>query len=244
MKTLAYRLIIILLLSTMVSCHSPFADISVLNFAPAELAFDKKTYFYGEVGVGSVAVTKFTLHNTSQVEAVGCESLELSDTTNFSIYNTTCTKSKMAINDSCEVDVLSQPQSLGPKSLTLSRKCENTKVTTTENQITAIAIVPDLSWNPLINNFGSVFVGSQSPSTYFTLTNNGTGTATGCTDPVLTDNTNFELSIISGGGSTILSGWSVVVGVKAKPQSVGLKRTFISSSCTVGGATSTTVNQM
>lgn len=244
MKSLAYRLIIIMLLSTMASCHSPFADVSLLNFAPAELAFDKKTYFYGEVGVGSVAVTKFTLYNTSQVEAVGCESLELSDTTNFSIYNTTCTKSKMGINDSCEVDVLSQPQSLGPKSLTLSRKCENTKVTTTENQITAIAIVPDLSWNPLSNNFGSVFVGSQSPTIYFTLTNNGTGTSTGCTDPVLTDNVNFELNMISGGGSTILSGWSVVVGIKAKPQSVGLKRTFISSSCTVGGATSTTVNQI
>lgn len=244
MKKLIKLFSILFIFLTLVSCHNPFSNVSVVNFAPANLEFDKKTYFYGEVGVGSAALTKFTLHNTSQMEAFGCENLVLSDNINFSVQSTTCDKDKMKMNDSCEVNVLSQPQSLGVKTLTLSRKCENTKVTTTENQITAVAITPSLVWSPLTNDFNSVYVGSSSAAQTFTLTNNGVGSATGCSAPMLTDSTNFEITTDSCGSSNLPSMGNCQVTARARPQSVGLKQTHIYRTCAVGGTVSTTAHQI
>lgn len=223
---------------------NPFGPISEMFFTPAQLTFDKQTYSFGEVGLGSAAVTKFTLYNTSEVEAVGCEQLQLSDSINFVLNSTTCDKETMSPNEACEVEVLSQPQSVGAKSLTLSRKCKNTEVTTTENQITCIAIVPDLEWSPLTKNYGNIFVGANSSTETFVLTNNGTGAASSCTAPYLTDNINFQIVADTCGVANLASSATCQVQVRARPQSTGNKKTHLIRTCGVGGTVSTTPNQI
>lgn len=231
--------------AVVLSCtKGPFGELSELNFAPAKLTFDKQTYSFGEVGVGSAALTKFTLYNISQIEAIGCETLELSDNTNFAVYSSTCDKENMQPNETCEVEVLSQPQSIGTKTLTLSRKCENTEVTTTENEITAIAFVPDLSWSPLTKNFGSIYVGANSTNETFTLTNNGLASATGCSAPVLADAVNFQIVSDTCASNNLAAAATCQVQVRARPQSTGNKKAHLYRTCAVGGTVSTTPNQI
>ncbi len=112
--------------------------------------------------------------------------------------------------------------------------------------ILQIAVVtPSLAWSPLTFAFGSVNVGSNSATQTFTLTNSGGGTATGCSAPSITDTTNFTITADTCGTSNLVgSGATCTVIVQGNPTTAGAKATTLSRTCTVGGTTTTTLNQI
>src|SRR5690242_11731213 len=54
---------------------------------------------------------------------------------------------------------------------------------------------PSLAWSPLIQSFGSSNVGSPTTSQTFTLSNTGTGSATGCSAPIVSGANSTDFSI-------------------------------------------------
>jgi hypothetical protein len=142
--------------------------------------------------------------------------------------------------------VRGNPTTSGAKSTTLSRTCSvGGTASTTTNQITVTGVQATLAWSPLTKDFGNVYVGNNSTTQTFTLTNSGSASATGCSAPTITDTTNF--TITSDACSTSdLAGSSATcdVVIRGNPASTGSKTTTLSRTCSVGGTVSTTTNQI
>ena len=117
------------------------------------------------------------------------------------------------------------------------------------NTATATVTVsaPVLAWSPLTLNFGSIaYAYGKSASTTFYLSNTGVVSATGCSAPTLTGTNagDFEISIDDCGTSNVAAAGNCHVNVRAKPTAAGLRTATLSRTCTVGGVTTTTANQL
>ena len=111
------------------------------------------------------------------------------------------------------------------------------------NSVTLDTTTPSLAWTPLTSAFGTAFVGTNSSSTTFTLTNSGTANATGCSAPTITNTTDFTIVTDGCGTSNVaMSGGTCTVDIRANPATTGAKTTTLSRVCTVGGTVSTTTN--
>ncbi|MBC7690966.1 MAG: choice-of-anchor D domain-containing protein, partial [Methylotenera sp.] len=97
---------------------------------------------------------------------------------------------------------------------------------------------PALAWSPPNYNFGTFTVGTYSQTYTFRFTNSG-GPASGCGALVPTDTTNFSILSNQCGASSLASGQSCAVQVRANPGSVGSKTLSLSRTCSVGGTAST-----
>jgi hypothetical protein len=221
------------------------ANLITVTGVEASLAWTPLTHAFGNVNITNPSSSEtFTLTNSGSGTAAGCAAPTITDTTNFSITADTCGTSNLGSTDDCTVNVRANPTTVGTKTATLSRTCtQGGTATTTTNQITAVGVQVTMAWSPLLKSFGNVYVGETSSSQTFTLTNSGAGTATGCTDPVLSDATNFSITTDTC-GSNDLSGGSTTceVEVTANPTTTGAKTATLSRTCTVGGVVSTTSN--
>jgi alpha-tubulin suppressor-like RCC1 family protein len=222
-------------------------QITVTGIAPS-LAWSPLTNAFGSVNVGSSSATQtFTLTNSGTATATGCSAPTIDNSTDFTLSTDTCGTSTLAGSGAtCTIKVAGNPTTSGLKTATLSRTCTfGGTSTTTANQITVTGIAPVLAWTPLTNNFGNINVGSSSATQTFTLTNSGTATATGCSAPTIDNSTDFTLSTDTCGTSTLAgSGATCTIKVAGNPTTVGAKVATLSRTCTFGGTSTTTTNQI
>jgi alpha-tubulin suppressor-like RCC1 family protein len=202
------------------------------------------------VNVGSSSADQtFTLTNSGTATATGCSAPTIDDTTNFTIATDNCGTNTLASGSAtCTVLIHANPTTTGAKSTTLSRTCTFGGVaSTTANQIVTTGVAPSLAWSPLSYDFGNVEYDYGKPgSISFTFTNSGTAGATGCSAPVLTgtNSTQFEISIDNCGTNNLAVGASCTVNVRPNLTGTGFNTATLSRTCTFGGATTTTADQI
>lgn len=219
--------------------------IRVTGVNPVNMAWAPLTNNFGTVGVGNQSAAQtFTFTNTGVGNTIGCEIPVVSDPANFKITSDTCNRTSQVSGASCNVTVVAKPSTVGAMAATLSRTCTlGGTVSTTSNGLTYTAVLPvSLVWSPLTKAFADTVEGQKSASSVFTLTNTKTGTATGCSAPVLSNSTDFQITIDECGTSDLGPGASCKVYVQAKPQSAGSLSTTLSRTCSFDGTYSTTAS--
>lgn len=213
------------------------------------LAWSPLTNNYGSiVMLQNSGTTIFTLSNTGPAAATSCSLPSISNTTDFTIVSDTCQINNLASNTGCQIGIRANPSSAGLKRTTLSRTCSfGGTVSTTTDGIEVMGTVPpapNLSWSPLSNDFGNIAIGSNSSTQVFTLSNSGTAGATGCSAPALGDLVNFEITADTCSTSNLGVSGNCQTTVRARPQSIGVKATTLSRTCSTGGTVSTTTNSI
>ena len=200
---------------------------------------------FGLISLGSNSATQiFTLSNSGDGVALTCSMPLLSDVINFTIISNTCGTNNLSAGANCELVIRANPTLVGISAATINRTCANTgSISTTSNQITVTGILPILNWAPLVNNFGTVSIGSNSASQVFVLTNSGLVDAKFCSIPTIDDSTNFSIMSNTCGILNLNSLASCDVTIQAHPKSSGIKSTTLTRICGYGG-TATTTSQM
>lgn len=227
----------------MISTFSQRIRVSAAN--PVNMAWAPLTHTFADTGVGNMSSAQtFTFTNTGAGTTIGCQAPMLSDSQNFKITTDNCTGTNQATGQSCTVSVVAKPAFTGVKTATLKRTCTfGGDVTTTTNGLSYTALLPvSLSWSPLTYDFGTLVQNVKGKSITFTLTNTLTGLATGCSAPVLSNSTDFQITTDSCGTSDLASGASCKVTVQPTPQSAGTLTTTLSRTCSYDGTYSTTAN--
>lgn len=244
-KPLFKLLLLALIHFTLMSCRNPLGDGSNLGGKSPILTWNNQAFDFGNLNIGSSSSAVFKLTNNGNISAISCSNITLSDNVNFSIASNSCTKDVMAVGGECEIEISSHPMSIGKKDLTISRVCaDDVIVQTPESQITAMGITALLNWSPMVKNFGSVLIGQNSLNQTFTLINSGNAPASSCSAPTISDTTNFSIVTDNCTTNNINASGSCNVIVRAHPTSLGLKQAMVSRSCTAGGISSTTMDQI
>lgn len=220
-------------------------QITVTGVIPA-LAWAPLSHSFGSVNAGAHSNHfSFTLTNSGAGSATGCSSPVLSNSTDFSIQNDSCSSSNLGSGNTCTVEVRANPSTIGAKSTTLSRTCTHGgTVSTTALQITVTGTQPFLAFSPLTHSFGTVDVGSNSSTQTFTLSNSGSGPATGCSAPTLSNLSDFTIVTETCLTADLAAASSCAVVIRANPASSGALSTTLSRTCATGGTVSTTTNQI
>lgn len=213
----------------------------------ATLAWSPLTHAFGNINVGANSSnTTFTLSNSGGADATGCSAPTIGDTTNFTIVTDNCGTNNVTAGGNCTVLVRANPASAGAKSTQLSRTCTvGGTVSTTASGITTTGTAPSLTWSPLARVYGNnAYAYGKSGSTTFTLSNSGTGTATGCSAPTLggPNPSEFEITIDNCGTNDLAAGASCTVFVRTNLTGLGPKTAALSRTCTFGGITSANLN--
>ncbi|MBC7754795.1 MAG: choice-of-anchor D domain-containing protein [Moraxellaceae bacterium] len=209
------------------------------------LAWNNNSYDYGSLSVGLASNQTFILTNSGLLPASGCGGVVLSDAINFSVMSDSCNGSEMLPGALCSVQISSHPMTLGVKSLTIQKHCDDDiLVTSSQGQIKVTGVLPQLNLSPLTHDFGNVQSGLSGTWQVFTFSNTGTGAAGGCNSPTITDMSNFSIQLDFCGTNDLAAGSVCSVSVQPNPTSIGLKAATVSRVCTVGGSISTTSNQV
>lgn len=171
---------------------------------------------FGQVGLLTTATTDLTLTNTGPVALqIG----SVSFTSGFSQSATTCGTS-LAAGQACKITVSVTPQSAG--SVTGSASLTSNAVTsplTAPLSVTAVA--PKATLSPASASFGTVIVGSSSPSTTFTLTNAGSLGKLSVSSVLASGD--YTVTSDQCSGKTLSVGSSCNVGVTFKPSASGAR---------------------
>ncbi|NDG83496.1 MAG: choice-of-anchor D domain-containing protein [Proteobacteria bacterium] len=218
-------------------------SISVTGLTPPSLAWTNESgqssHSYGSLlqGASPSAFQTFTLTNSGQTDASSCSTPTLNSTDfEFSGTNTCGSTDLPGGNGTCTVQVRALTGgTLGAKTGTLSRTCSNGSASIS---LSSTLIYPNLSWSPLLYDFGSLAVGSTSTA-IFTLNNTGNAEATGCSGAQLASpGSNFTIIADTCTGN-LSAGGSCTVTVQAAPQTSGLLSTSLARTCTAGGTATT-----
>lgn len=208
----------------------------------ADLSVSPDTHDFYNVNLGSSAEYTFHFQNLGPQTSAGCSTAVLDNTTDFSIVSDGCLAADIPGNNFCNIRIKAEPASAGVKSATLTRTCTTGGTSVASISATGYVTAPSLSMNPATHSFGNVFVGG-SAGQQFAFYNTGSGAATGCSAPTISDTTNFSLSSDTCGTNDMAAGWSSCnVWVSANPKSTGTKTATLSRTCTVGGTISTQTN--
>lgn len=204
------------------------------------LSWDKTTYDYGDVNSGSNATERFTYTNYGNKVATNCSSVELSDTTSFSIINDGCTNTTLNSKESCDVLVSINPQVIGTYYLKLTRTCEYSNTSKTSiSYIKAISVEPRMEWSPMGEDLGTVAINDNTGRYDFTLYNTGIMDLTNCQMPKLSNTTDFRIVADTCGILDLELYDSCTVSIMGRPKSAGTKSTTLSRTCSQGGIAST-----
>jgi alpha-tubulin suppressor-like RCC1 family protein len=198
---------------------------------------------FGSVEVDTPSAQQtFTLTNSDIGLATDCSPPTITNSSDFSLVTDNCGSSDLSGNSSCTVVIEANPGSLGLKTTTLSRTCMGGDIVSTSEESIKVTAVPpaSLSWDPLSQYFNSTITGELSESRTFTLTNEGPGSAIDCSPPVLSNNTDFRISIDNCGVNDLAPSASCNVNIQGQPQTHGTKYTTLSRSCRIGGTVATT----
>lgn len=233
-------------LITVLSGCNPFGKNSIISILDSSsVSWDKTTFDYGVLNIGSSSVQKFTYKNNGDLEATDCSVVQLSDAVNFQIVTNNCNSQTMAASEKCDVYVAAQPAAEGSFGLQLSRSCKyNSKIRQSISDLTALTVSSSLYWVPLLKNYGDVIVNSNSLDNMFTLNSVGLMNVTNCSTAYLTNTTDFTITSDNCNTSDLSLNSSCNINVKANPKSVGLKSTTLVRSCNVGGTVSTQLEQI
>lgn len=209
-----------------------------------QLGVSPTNFNFGNINLSTDSDYTFTFTNQGPLAGSSCTAATLSNTTDFSILNDTCSTNDLAGGDSCTMTVRANTSTAGTKTTTLTRTCAVGG--SVASSISAVGFVPapNLAWSQQTHDFGSVEIGSSSSATQFYLTNyNATLPASGCSPPTLSNNIDFEIVSDSSCQSYDLStnGWCSIY-VVGKPQTAGVRTTHITRTCSVGGTVSTQTN--
>lgn len=240
------RKIVFIAVSTCITGCVPFADFSYLSFSDSgRPAWEVEQYDYGKLNSGSSSIQEFTYKNKGEKIATNCQSVVLSDPTNFSIVEDGCTSSTMQPNETCKVKIAAQPALEGVFNLQLSRKCKyDDVVVESVSDAKAISISASLNWSPKFKNFGEITVNSDSNEQVFTLSSKGLLYILNCSAPELSNTTDFIVTSDTCGSSDLGLNAQCQVTIKARPKSVGLKKATLIRQCTVGGIVSTDLEKL
>jgi hypothetical protein len=106
--------------------------------------------------------------------------------------------------------------------------------------------VATLTVAPLTKQFGPVAISATSSAATFTFTNEGAGTATGCSAPTKggAHPDDFTIVMDNCGTSDLTAGGSCTVTLQARPTVAGMRTTTLSRTCTSGGTASTTADEV
>lgn len=247
MKTLnTFKLILLMaILSVLTSC-SFFGNNSLVNLSSeSSVAWDKVSFNYGTLNIGSSSVQRFAYINNGDIPATDCSAVQLSDVVNFKIVTNECLSSDMAAGEKCYVYVAANPSAEGNFNLQLSRSCKyNSKNEISTSQITALTVSSSLNWAPQSMNFGDIIVNSNSSSESFVLSSVGLMNISNCQAPYLTNETDFTITSDTCGTSDLNLNSNCTVSVRANPKSTGIKTTTLTRKCDIGGTVSTQLEQI
>lgn len=202
---------------------------------------------FGNVAISEYAAStyNFTLSNNGSQGVTGCGAVTLSNPTDFEISSDNCTNPSLSASSTCFVTVRAKPMASGVRYTSITRTCAESGVVSTQLSKTKVTgVTPLLSVFPLDRNFGNVDIGSTS-SQLFTFSNGSSlATARNCSAPTLSNNTDFILIADSCSTNDLVANSSCNINVRAQPQSLGVKKTTLSRTCVIGGAVSTTQDQI
>lgn len=202
---------------------------------------------FGNVAISEYAAPtyNFTLSNNGSQGVTGCGAVTLSNPTDFEISSDNCTNPSLSASSTCFVTVRAKPMASGVRYTSITRTCAESGVVSTQLSKTKVTgVTPLLSVFPLDRNFGNVDIGSTS-NQLFTFSNGSSqATARSCSAPTLSNNTDFILSADSCSTNDLGANSSCNINVRAQPQSLGVKKTTLSRTCVIGGAVSTTQDQI
>lgn len=175
----------------------------------------------------------FGLNNSGGM-ASGCSMPQLSNSTDFRINYDDCSTNDLNNGESCWVEVVATPSTIGPRSTTLSRTCSvgGTASTSTEGLV-VIGMGPALRMIPNSHDFGQINVGDFSSEEYFRI-RNIVGNATNCSAPQLTNNKDFYISNDTCDTNDLDQGEDCEFYIVANPQSGGVRTTRVTRTCANG----------
>lgn len=202
---------------------------------------------FGSAAISEYAAStyNYTLSNNGSQSVTGCGAVTLSNPTDFEISSDNCTNPSLSASSTCFVSVRAKPMSSGVRYTSITRTCAESGVVSTQLSKTKVTgVTPLLSVFPLNHNFGNVDIGSIS-NQLFTFSNGSSlATARNCSAPNLSNNTDFILTADSCSTNDLGANASCNINVRAQPQSIGLKTATLSRTCVIGGAVSTTQDQI
>lgn len=215
----------------------------------ATLTASPSVYDFGSVTLHALS-SSHTITFTNEIVSgqgagtVTCTSPTLSNGVDFQIVSSSC--GTLQEGTSCSVTVTSQPSARGLRESDLSLSCSDVRGTsqTISSRLRTSGVEIVLAVTPMTYDFGNVYLGANSATVDFTFTNTGNIPATSCAAPTITDTTNFTLVANTCSTNNLVAGGTCMASIRANPTSSGALATTLSRTCTVGGTTSTTNNQL
>lgn len=197
---------------------------------------------FGAVDVFDITSTTLTLTitNLGTTTLTGCSAPVLggSDAAEFTLSSDSCSTNDLASLSTCTMTLQGTPNTAGNHRCTVTRNCTTGGIVSTYVNLIQMTAsdAPSLTLDHASFDFGRVPVRATSRQKTFTFTNIGSGATVGCAAPVLSNT--FDFSIVTdncAAADLVASGGACTVIVEANPQSVGLRTTTLSRTCTTGG---------
>nr|BDT28791.1 hypothetical protein BHI3_22570 [Bacteriovorax sp. HI3] len=212
----------------------------------AELAISPSSHNFGNILVGQTSSAQtFTVTNNGDGNAIGCTAPILTGTNsnNFAVSNINCSDSALTPGGTCDIEVSFSPLSTLAKNATLQFACSSGGTMTAN--VSGTGTGPVLSTTPTPINFGAIENGGLSEALTVTLSNTGTGSASGCSAFTLEGTNAAEFQIVNGSetcGNSLPVGDTCTIDLKANPVSLGNKTASLKKVCSIGGTLSTTIS--
>ncbi len=207
--------------------------------ATANLVVAPPTLTFGTVTVGSTSSAQgVTLSNTGTAQATGI-AFANSNSTEFVVSANTCGATLNA-GASCTFNVAYAPAAAGADNATLTiNSAGGSQVVSLSGTGTA-APSPSLAATPPIAAFGSVNVGQSSAPMAVTVSNTGTGMASG----IAMSNSNSAEFVVSGNtcGTTLNPGASCTMNVTYTPSGAGSDSATLTLNYSGGGSLSVSMS--
>lgn len=208
----------------------------------AKMPIIPSQYDFLKVGMGNSSASKiFKVTNTSGGKSKLCSPPALlgTDANQFKILSATCS-TDMNVMDSCEIEVVSTPTSLGIKTAFIERDCTIGGKATANIKSLSESASPMISFLQNSYQFPKVHVLSTGQVFYAKVRNDGPGIASSCAPASLVGGNASEFSIIDDQcASNNLSAQSVcLIAVESRATSVGSKSTSLVRACGIGGTAS------
>ena len=226
------------------SVSTQLGGIKVTGEVPS-LSLSDTSYDFGGVAVGSDSTQKALIfkNNATVAAAKNCGAVSLTNSADFTVVSNSCGTNNLNAGSSCSVVIKANPSIAGLRTTTISRSCAiGGDFYFNPNGLSVTGLAPNLTLDILSYNFGSVTTGDTSSGQTFTFSNNGTLNASGCSAPLLSNNSDFTVTSDQCSTDDLNVGNSCSITVVANPSGRGLKSATLTRQCGVGGVVSSSAN--
>lgn len=220
------------------------SSLSAVGVFPS-IALTPAAHDFGEVlTTEESAVHTFTFENSGSASATGCGAPVLSGVSPevYTLSNDTCSTADLLPGETCTVDISGTPILPQTYEAVLERTCSVGGNVTAGLSLQGIS--PELAVAPESFDFGDVLVSESSSPTLITISNTGTASATGCTQPTLSGPNSDEFAIINDTcqANDLLASSSCSFEVESTPLSTGAKQADVTWTCSVGDSVTSSLN--